>query len=67
MGFKINALSKIIKTITENGGSLDNFKEALQGFKCSKNFDEENFFHNEVINYEIHNKANMLQHAISCL
>lgn len=57
MGFKVNALSKIIKTFCEDKVSLNMFKETLSNFCCSKNLDEEEFLKNKAIDYEIQNKA----------
>lgn len=57
MGFKINALREIIKTLGKEEPSLKKLREAFLSFKCSKNIDEEDFFHNKAIEYEIHNKA----------
>lgn len=57
MGFKINALSEIINTTNQEGASLNIIREAFSNFRCSKNLDEEDFFKNKAIDYEIQNKA----------
>ncbi len=38
-------------------GSLEALREPFSHFHCQKNSDEEDFFHNKMIDYELRNKA----------
>lgn len=57
MDVEIASLSAIIKEFNKRKIPLEDFGGVFSSFRCKKSPDEEDFLHNQAIDYELHNKA----------